>query len=75
MNVRTRPRTAASVMLVLAGLVGGGGLLTFMLFLFAGPFNLVNLGLITERTESRWRELGMMVGSQVQSKSRLPLAG
>jgi protein-S-isoprenylcysteine O-methyltransferase Ste14 len=32
-------------MLVLAGLFGGGGLLTFMLFLFAGSFNLVDLGL------------------------------
>jgi hypothetical protein len=32
-------------MLVLAGLFGGGGLLAFMLFLFAGPLKLVNLGL------------------------------
>jgi protein-S-isoprenylcysteine O-methyltransferase Ste14 len=33
------------VMLVLAGLFGGAGLLAFMLFLIAGPFGLVNLGL------------------------------
>ena len=33
------------VMLVLAGLFGGTGLLAFMVFLFAGPFGLVNLGL------------------------------
>ncbi len=33
------------VMLVAAGLIGGGGLLAFMLFLFAGSFNLVSLGL------------------------------
>ena len=45
MIVRTRPRTAAYVIFILAVLVGGGGLSTFMLFLFAGPFNLVNLGL------------------------------
>jgi protein-S-isoprenylcysteine O-methyltransferase Ste14 len=45
MIVRTRPKIAVYGVLVLAGLVGGGGLLTFMLFLTTGPFNLVNLGL------------------------------
>jgi protein-S-isoprenylcysteine O-methyltransferase Ste14 len=38
-------RSVAYVMLALAGLVGGGGLLAFMLFLFSGPPKLVNLGL------------------------------
>ncbi len=38
-------KSVAYVMLALAGLVGGGGLLAFMLFLFAGPLKLVNLGL------------------------------
>ena len=38
-------KSVAYVILALAGLIGGGGLLTFMLFLFAGPLNLVNLGL------------------------------
>jgi protein-S-isoprenylcysteine O-methyltransferase Ste14 len=33
------------IFLTLAGFIGGGGLGIFMLFLFAGPFNLVNLGL------------------------------
>jgi protein-S-isoprenylcysteine O-methyltransferase Ste14 len=32
-------------MLILAGLFGGGGLMTFMLFLLTGPFNLVNFDL------------------------------
>lgn len=45
MSIRTTTRYKAYVMLVLAGLVGGGGLLAFMLFLFAGPFNLLTLGL------------------------------
>ncbi len=40
-----RINTVAYVMLVLAGLFGGGGLLAFMLFLLTGPFELVNLGL------------------------------
>jgi protein-S-isoprenylcysteine O-methyltransferase Ste14 len=31
--------------LAITGLVGGGGLLAFILFLFFGPFNIVNLGL------------------------------
>lgn len=42
---RTTSRSAVFVLLVLAGLLGGGGLLTFMLFLLGGPLNLVNLGL------------------------------
>ena len=45
MTVRTRPRTATYAIFALAVLIGGGGLLTFMLFLFAGPLKLVNLGL------------------------------
>ncbi len=35
--------------------------------------NLVRLGLITERTEARWLELGMMTDSRGQAKSQLPL--
>ena len=38
-------RFSTYLMLALAGIIGGGGLLTFMLFLLAGPLNLVNLGL------------------------------
>jgi protein-S-isoprenylcysteine O-methyltransferase Ste14 len=45
MVTQTTTKTTAYVMLVLAGIVGGGGLFAFMLFLFAGPFNLVELGL------------------------------
>jgi protein-S-isoprenylcysteine O-methyltransferase Ste14 len=45
MITRTTTKTPAYVMLVLAGLIGGGGLLAFMLFLFAGPFNLIKFGL------------------------------
>lgn len=45
MIASARPKTASFVVLVLAGLIGGGSLLTFMLFLATGPFNLVNLGL------------------------------
>lgn len=45
MIARTSTKTTTYVMLILAGLVGGGGLLAFMLFLFAGPFNLVDLEL------------------------------
>ncbi len=32
-------------MLAFAGLIGGGGLLIFMIFLFRGPYNLVDLGM------------------------------
>ncbi len=42
---KTTTKTTAYVILGLAGLIGGGGLLAFMLFLFAGSFNLVNIGL------------------------------
>lgn len=35
----------AGVVLALAGLIGGGGLLAFIFFLFSGPLNIVNLGL------------------------------
>ena len=45
MFTRTTTRIAAYVLLVLAGVIGGGGLLAFMLFLFAGSFNLVDLRL------------------------------
>lgn len=45
MVVRTRSRIARYVVLGLAILVGGGGLLAFMFFLFLGPLNLVTLGL------------------------------
>ncbi len=45
MIVATRSRNSVYLWLALAVLVGGGGLLTFMLFLFGGPFNLVSLGL------------------------------
>lgn len=34
--------------------------------------NLVRLGLITERTESRYRERGMLVGDRLSPKSTLP---
>jgi hypothetical protein len=37
--------------------------------------NLVRLGLITDRTESRWRELGMLSDIRSQPKSELPLTG
>ncbi len=43
--IRLTDKAAAFAMLVLAGLVGGGGLGSFMLFLYAGSFNLVNVGL------------------------------
>ena len=45
MITRTTTKTTTYVMLVLAGSIGGGGLLAFMLFLFTGSFNLVNFGL------------------------------
>ena len=45
MITRTTTKTTAFAVLVMAGLIGGGGLLAFMLFLYAGPFNLVNIGL------------------------------
>lgn len=35
------------LMLILAAIIGGGGLLTFMSFLFGGSFNLVDLGIDT----------------------------
>ena len=38
-------RAIGIVVFVLASVIGGGGLLTFMWFLFTGPFNLVDLGL------------------------------
>jgi hypothetical protein len=36
-------------LLFLAALIGGGGLLIFMLFLFRGSFNIVDLGLTTSQ--------------------------
>ncbi len=38
-------RSLTSLMLAFAGLIGGGGLLIFMIFLFRGPYNLVDLGM------------------------------
>ncbi len=38
-------RSLTYLMLACAGLIGGGGLLIFMAFLFRGPFNLVDLGM------------------------------
>jgi hypothetical protein len=35
--------------------------------------NLVRLGLITERSESKWRDRGMMVGTHLQARSVLPV--
>jgi hypothetical protein len=35
--------------------------------------NLVRLGLVTERTESRWRELGMLSDVRQAPRSELPL--
>jgi hypothetical protein len=35
--------------------------------------NLVRLGLITERTEAKWREKGMMIGTHLQTRSALPI--
>jgi len=35
--------------------------------------NLVRLGLITERSESKWRDRGMMVGTHLQARSALPV--
>jgi hypothetical protein len=35
--------------------------------------NLVRLGLITERTEAKWRERGMMVGDHLHARSALPI--
>ena len=37
-------RPFSYLMLALAGLIGGGGLLIFMIFLFRGPFNILDLG-------------------------------
>ena len=45
MNFKTTPRYAPYLILVLAGVIGGGGLLAFIVFLFIGPLNIVNLGL------------------------------
>jgi protein-S-isoprenylcysteine O-methyltransferase Ste14 len=45
MTFQTQPRYAAYLILVLAGVIGGGGLLVFIVFLFVGPFNIVDLGL------------------------------
>ncbi len=39
----SRPLTY--LMLAIAGLIGGGGLLTFMIFLFRGSYNIVDLGM------------------------------
>ena len=38
-------RSLTYLMLALAGLIGGGGLLIFMIFLFRGSYNLVDLGM------------------------------
>ena len=38
-------RSLTYLMLAFAGLIGGGGLLIFMIFLFRGPYNLVDLGM------------------------------
>jgi hypothetical protein len=35
--------------------------------------NLVRLGLITERTEHKYRERGILVGDRFASKSTLPV--
>jgi hypothetical protein len=35
--------------------------------------NLVRLGLITDRTEAKWRDRGMMIGTHLQAKSALPI--
>jgi protein-S-isoprenylcysteine O-methyltransferase Ste14 len=45
MITKTTTKTTTYVMLIMAGLIGGGGLLAFMLFLYAGSFNLENIGL------------------------------
>ncbi|NIM92763.1 MAG: hypothetical protein GTO18_03490 [Anaerolineales bacterium] len=42
--ITTTPSYASYMSLILTGIVGGGGLLVFMVFLFSGPLNLVNLG-------------------------------
>ncbi len=44
-TTRTTTNVGNYVMLVVAGLLGGGGLFAFMLFLFVGSFNLVSFGL------------------------------
>ena len=38
-------RSLTYLMLTIAGLIGGGGLLIFMIFLFRGSFNIVDLGM------------------------------
>ncbi len=45
MTLKTYPVYTTYLMIILAALIGGGGLLAFMLFLFSGPFNLINLDL------------------------------
>ena len=45
MNLKTYPVYSIYLMIILAALIGGGGLLAFMIFLFSGPFNLINLDL------------------------------
>jgi len=42
---RKTRRSATYLLLAMAGIIGGGGLLTFKVFLLAGPLNLVDLGL------------------------------
>jgi hypothetical protein len=50
--------------------------LNSMVYMHTVVPNLRNLGLITERTESGWRRLGMMVDSRVgQPKLDLAIAG
>jgi protein-S-isoprenylcysteine O-methyltransferase Ste14 len=50
MTSRTTPRYAPYLFLVLAGVIGGGGLLAFIVFLFIGPLNIVILGLSASQT-------------------------
>ncbi len=47
--------------------------LNSMIFMHTVVPNLVRLGLITERTESKWRELGMLTNTRGAPKSDLPL--
>ncbi|GAG14852.1 unnamed protein product [marine sediment metagenome] len=50
--------------------------LNSLVFMHTVVPNLARLGLITDRTESRWRELGMMTDSRgVEAKLELPIAG
>lgn len=43
--IATTPRFALYLSLILAGLVGGGALLSFMILLFKGPYNVLKLDL------------------------------